>query len=39
MLASLLYAPVTFPPNWLKDLKGRGQIKIAVSFALLSNYF
>ncbi|WP_121977509.1 ADP-ribosylglycohydrolase family protein [Lentilactobacillus raoultii] len=39
MLASLLYAPVTFPTNWLKDLKGRSQIKTAVSFALLSNYF
>lgn len=39
MLASLLYAPVTFPPNWLRDLKGRNQIKTAVSFALLSDYF
>ncbi len=39
MLASLLYAPVTFPTNWLQDLKGRSQIKVAVSTALLSNYF
>lgn len=39
MLASLLYAPVTFPNEWLKALKGRNQIKVAVSSALLSSYF
>lgn len=39
MLASLLYAPVTFPVNWLRDLKGRDQIRVAVSSALISNYF
>lgn len=39
MLASLLFAPVTFPQDWLKALKGRNQIKVAVSSALLSNYF
>lgn len=39
MLASLLFAPVTFPENWLSKLQGRNQIKIAVSVALLSDYF
>ena len=39
MLASLLYAPVTFPESWLAKLQGRHQIKIAVSVALLSDYF
>ncbi|MDM7516861.1 ADP-ribosylglycohydrolase family protein [Lentilactobacillus sp. TOM.63] len=36
MLASLLFAPVTL---WLNELKGRNQIKVAVSSALLSKYF
>lgn len=39
MLASLLFAPVTFPREWLNELKGRNQIKVAVSSALLSKYF
>ena len=39
MMASLLYAPVSFPTDWLNDLKGRNQIKSAVSYALLSKYF
>lgn len=39
MLASLLFAPVTFPENWLAKLQGRNQIKIAVSSALLSDNF
>lgn len=39
MLASLLFAPVTFPENWLSKLQGRNQIKIAVSVALLSDNF
>ncbi|GAD17444.1 ADP-ribosylglycohydrolase family protein [Lentilactobacillus otakiensis] len=39
MLASLLFAPVTFPESWLSKLQGRNQIKIAVSVALLSDNF
>lgn len=39
MLASLLFAPVTFPENWLSKLQGRNQIKSAVSVALLSDNF
>lgn len=39
MLASLLFAPVTFPESWLSKLQGRNQIKIAISFALLSDNF
>lgn len=39
MLASLLFAPVNFPQDWLNQLKGRNQIKVAVSSALLSDYF
>ncbi|MCY9807632.1 ADP-ribosylglycohydrolase family protein [Lentilactobacillus senioris] len=39
MLASLLYAPVSFPKEWLDVLKGRNQIKSSVSHALLSPEF
>ncbi|KRM94060.1 ADP-ribosylation Crystallin J1 [Lentilactobacillus senioris DSM 24302 = JCM 17472] len=39
MLASLLYAPVSFPTKWLDILKGRNQIKSSVSIALLSPNF
>ena len=39
MMASLLYAPVSFPSKWLDELKGRNQIKSSVSHALLSDQF
>ena len=39
MMASLLYAPVSFPPEWLDNIKGRNQIKSSVSHALISPYF
>ncbi|WP_283678858.1 ADP-ribosylglycohydrolase family protein [Lentilactobacillus sp. Marseille-Q4993] len=39
MLASVLYAPVSFPSDWLTNLKGRNELKWSVAAALLSNNF
>ena len=39
MLSSMLYAPVSFPHEWLNALKGRTQIKWIVAMALQTEYF
>lgn len=39
MLGSLLYAPVSFPPEWAVLLKGKTHIKWAVALALQTTYF
>lgn len=39
MIATILFSPVTFPADWINDLKGISLIKKTVSNALLSKYF
>ncbi|WP_268913809.1 ADP-ribosylglycohydrolase family protein [Lentilactobacillus sp. SPB1-3] len=39
MLGSLLYAPVSFPPEWIEPLRGRIHINWNVAMALQTPYF